>query len=197
MNEERQGLLDRSVTLSGWIDQYIGKDVIRGAEIGVYLARLSRNLLARFDNLHLYMVDKWEPIPAESTAGKAGDGLVSLPPHNWHMVYACAIAVTAFAKDRTTVIRKDSVEAARDVPDGSLDFVFIDADHSYEGCIADLRAWIPKVSEKGIVCGHDYSVPGYPLWGVRRALDELAPKDLILGLNYTWCFKKSWFHNEL
>lgn len=60
-------------------------------------------------------------------------------------------------------------QAAKLVPDGSLDFVFIDADHSYEGVKQDIESWSPKVKKGGWITGHDYA----PYWrGVVRAVDE-------------------------
>ena len=64
-------------------------------------------------------------------------------------------------------IRKDSAEAARDIPDKSVDMVFIDADHSYEGCKRDIETWLPKARK--IICGHDYS-QNWP--GVVKVVDE-------------------------
>ena len=77
---------------------------------------------------------------------------------------------------RVEWLRMPSVEAAKLV--GEHDFVFIDADHSYEAVADDIRAWRPKVSAGGILCGHDYR-----RWavGVRRAVDELLPEKEIWG----------------
>lgn len=41
-----------------------------------------------------------------------------------------------------------------------IDFLFIDADHSYEGCRSDIVCWSRYVRDGGIVCGHDYTVGG-------------------------------------
>jgi hypothetical protein len=49
------------------------------------------------------------------------------------------------------------------------DLIFIDATHSYEAAIADIRAWTPHVRKGGILCGHDYC-PAWP--GVKRAVQE-------------------------
>ena len=55
----------------------------------------------------------------------------------------------------------------------AFDFVFIDADHSYEAVRADILAYRPLVKRGGILAGHDYA----PKWeGVRQAVDELLPK---------------------
>lgn len=70
--------------------------------------------------------------------------------------------------DRTQLIVCDSAEAAREVPDGSLDFVFIDADHSFEAVQRDIEAWRSKVRPGGWFGGHDYNRK-FP--GVLRAVD--------------------------
>lgn len=58
---------------------------------------------------------------------------------------------------RATLVRKFSLDAAKDFADGSLDFVYLDANHGLEHVIADLAAWAKKVRPGGIVAGHDYS----------------------------------------
>ena len=66
-------------------------------------------------------------------------------------------------------IRKDSSLTAEDYQDNSIDFVFIDGDHSYEGCKKDILAWKSKIKENGVLAGHDYA------WHepVRRAVADV------------------------
>jgi hypothetical protein len=81
----------------------------------------------------------------------------------------------------------------------SLDFVFIDADHGYEGCLRDLRAWYPKVKPGGIFSGHDYENTSYPKFGVTQAVKEFAAeKGLLieLGENFTWFAKVPHYQME-
>ena len=59
-----------------------------------------------------------------------------------------------------TPIIARSVRAAAVFADGSLDLVFIDADHSFAAVREDLRAWWPKVRPGGLLAGHDYAWPG-------------------------------------
>ena len=40
--------------------------------------------------------------------------------------------------------------------DQSVNFAFIDAGHTYEECLADLEAMLPKMALGGWLCGHDY-----------------------------------------
>lgn len=55
-----------------------------------------------------------------------------------------------------TPVRMMSVDAAKNYKDDSLDFVFVDGDHEYDGCKADIVAWLPKIKSGGILAGHDY-----------------------------------------
>lgn len=56
-------------------------------------------------------------------------------------------------------IKKHSVEAALDFEDGTLDAVYIDAEHDYANVLADVRAWKNKIKKGGVLCGHDWSLP--------------------------------------
>lgn len=72
-------------------------------------------------------------------------------------------------------IRKFSLDAVNDFEDESLDWVYIDANHDYENCKADIEAWSKKVKKGGIVAGHDYiEHKGQGLfYGVKKAVNEL------------------------
>lgn len=143
-----------------------------GAEIGVYRGSLSRRLLTRRD-LHLTMVDTWGV--HQPTYGPSGDELATMHDETeWHNVREAADVHTRFGEERRRIIQADSAEAASGVDEASLDFAFIDADHSYSGCRRDLEAWAPKVKPGGLLCGHDYRAPDFPLWEVHRAVDEFA-----------------------
>jgi predicted O-methyltransferase YrrM len=50
-----------------------------------------------------------------------------------------------------------------------IDFLYIDADHGYDGVMADLIAWVPHVRPGGVIVGDDYDNAIYP--GVKRAWD--------------------------
>ncbi len=86
---------------------------------------------------------------------------------------------THVVQDHLTLIEQDSAEAAKDFADGSLDMVFIDADHSYEACKKDIAAWRSKVRPGGILSGHDYNRRFFP--GVIRAVEEALEDVKIRG----------------
>lgn len=132
---------------------------ISGAEVGVFTGRMSKALLG-YPALTLTMVDSWE-----------GDGAAYESGNDWHAGLTqdqqdhfarVASANTDFAKDRRTIIRKRSLEAVKDIADKSVNFVFLDADHSEAGLMADISAWFPKVKSGGYICGHDYGNALFP-----------------------------------
>lgn len=80
-------------------------------------------------------------------------------------------------KNYIKTIRKSSEEASKDFEDNSLDFIFIDAGHSYEDVKNDLDKWYPKLKENGIIAGHDFS-QAWP--GVIMAVNEWASKNNVI-----------------
>ena len=166
----------------------------RGAEVGVWAGEMSAHMLRFRPTLHLTMVDNWLPHKERPKAYIAsGDPLAYCPEAEMLNAMREAEARTAFATDRRHIIRAASVDAARDMAPASLDFVFVDADHSYGSVSADIAAWLPTLKPGGLLCGHDYRIPGehnrrgWP--GVVRAVDEfIAAHSLALdrGDNATW-----------
>lgn len=73
-------------------------------------------------------------------------------------------------RDRIDPLRGTSVGVAR-TWDRPIDLLFIDGDHSYEGCSADIATWLPFLRWDGSIAFHDSTVPG-----VRRAILESFPQ---------------------
>lgn len=117
-----------------------------GAEIGVFCGVNARTLCEANPHLHLYAVDPWAVSPGYME--QKNDAKV--------MEAAYQEAQVRLAPYRVTFLRMDSQSAATRVPDGSLDFVYIDGNHTYEAVTRDLQCWVPKVRKGGIVSGHDF-----------------------------------------
>lgn len=163
------------------------KGEILGAEIGVCKGDLSKKLLEARPGLKLYLVDRWTAYSAAEKA-TAGNTPMTLRSAEWFKIsFALMKENLHRVRERYIILNGDSKEMANQVEDESLDFVFIDADHSYEGCMADIVAWAPKVKTGGLISGHDYGSKDHP--GVKKAVDEVYKK-IETGPGHTWFVKK-------
>jgi len=72
-------------------------------------------------------------------------------------------------KDVIKSHRMPSLDAVNLFEDESIDFIFLDGDHSYEYVKQELHAWYPKVKPGGVIAGHDYIEL---TCGVKQAVDE-------------------------
>ena len=80
---------------------------------------------------------------------------------------------TRLFKDIITLHQDYSYNIADSFENESVDFIYIDADHSEDSVRKDLNLYLPKLRPGGIIAGHDY-VPNWP--GVRDAVDSIIGK---------------------
>lgn len=137
-------------------------------EVGAYLGKSTSFLLVEAINsgkrLNIFVVDTWK-------------GNLSEPDHMQEMAQLGGDSYNQFIKNMTdggvieafTPMRMESVVAAQQFANQTVDFVFIDADHRYEFVKADIEAWSPKVKNGGVIAGHDYE-PQFP--GVVQAVNQ-------------------------
>lgn len=163
-------------------------DKLVGAEVGVFDGWTSEVLLRSFPHLQLWLVDSWNPYAgACSTDGKDAD--------YFERAFQTAHFWTRFAEPRRFTLREPSPLAAARFADASLDFVFIDANHTYEHVRDDIFAWWPKVRSGGIMTGHDYGVHRDKSgeWGVSRAVNEFAAathREINVGADGVWSVQR-------
>ena len=117
----------------------------KGAEIGVYKGEYSKELLEQIPNLSLIGIDMWKKYRGYRDFGRQDLKDAYVLSKEIYDKYPSAI-----------MFRCSSLDAAKCIPDESLDFVFIDGNHAYEYVVEDIAAWSKKVRPGGIVAGHDY-----------------------------------------
>lgn len=88
------------------------------------------------------------------------------------------------------IYKEYTFDAVKHFEDDYFDLVYIDADHTYEGCLRDIEDWFPKVKKGGFLLGDDYRVSDYRVkFGVIEAVNDFAQKNN-LGFfvlpNYGW-----------
>ena len=128
----------------------------KGAEVGVWDGVYSEALCQANPALHLTCVDPWTKYPEYLIRFRQPreDGSVASGEEAFQCAYAAA--VKRLQPYGCTLVRDFSVKAAEGVPDGSLDFVYLDGNHQYEYVMEDISAWLPKIRAGGILSGHDY-----------------------------------------
>ena len=165
-----RGRFDREHWIAHLANQY--KWTI-GAELGIWRGRTFLHLLEHCPNLTLIGVDLWEPQP---------DNQGPETWENWpHEQYEKDVRNRARKYGKRAIIIKNWTDkAAEQVEDNSLDFVFVDADHSTEAVRNDFITWIPKVKDSGFLIGHDINWPT-----VKCVADELVP-GYVIGPDNAW-----------
>jgi len=122
-----------------------------GVEVGTERGVFAETICRAIPDVHLFCVDAWQ-----SYIGYRDHVDSTKLQRFYHETQA------RLAPYNVTIIRSFSVDAATQFDDGSLDFVYIDGNHSLPHIIADLAAWSPKVRAGGIVSGHDYARHRWP-----------------------------------
>ena len=164
--------------------------LLDAAEIGVAAGLLSSILLKSRPLLTLYMVDLWAHNPSMAYRATGDPHSRDRGAPKWADLFRQARRNTRHAVARARLVRLDSVAASKRVNDRSLDLVFIDDDHSREGCTRSIRAWFYKAKPGGWIGGHDYKHTSRRFhFGVKEAVhDFFDPRGLVVktGANFTW-----------
>jgi len=146
----------------------------RVIEVGCWLGRSTRRMADALpaDGV-LFAVDHWQGVQEDDAQRHLyADVLAHRDPR---AEFEAALQ-DAIALGRVVPVAMPSTEAADHLMEAHgpiFDFVFIDADHSYAGCGADIDAYRPLLRPGGVLAGHDYA-ERWP--GVRQAVDERVRK---------------------
>ena len=146
------------------------------AEIGVWRGMFSAMLRDVCEPQKLLLVDPWSDM-ADDTPWH-NEPMTAEEKHQLFEDAFQHVQHTFAADPRIEIVRAPSIEAARNVPDSSLDAVYIDGAHTYADVNADLHAWSPKLRPGGLLTGDDYywSDDGGKTFPVRRAVDDFVRK---------------------
>lgn len=168
--------IDRNRGLCGLFNELGFKT---GAEIGVLNGLYSKWLVVKIKGLKLYCIDAWT-FYKEYSELRDQQTMDSLYER----------AKARLAKFNVEFIKKFSMDAVGDFKDESLDFVYIDANHSFPYVMNDITEWSKKVRRGGIVAGHDYSPY---MFEVKKAVDIWTAENNI-KLWFLTEKDKSWFY---
>ena len=133
-------------------------------EVGVRLGENAAAIYLR-NPKKLYLVDKW-----------------SLTHHSRNRKFIKVVKALFEEIKNVIIMEVWSKEAALKFEKRSIDFIYIDAGHTYKDVKKDINNWFPKVKVGGFIAGDDYVNKKYPergvkwerlQYGVVEAVDEL------------------------
>lgn len=133
-------------------------------ELGVAEGYFSADILSWPNVKHHYLIDVWESHPE-----KSGDIAQVQEWHNKN--YEATKKRVEKYEGKYTILRGFTTAMAQYIPDNSLDFVNVDADHSYRGVCNDRDAYWAKLKRGGVMAFHDFENKSY---GVKQAVMEHA-----------------------
>lgn len=85
------------------------------------------------------------------------------------------------------VIRGKSKSAVELFEDDYFDFIYIDADHTYDSVCLDIQLYLPKLKKGGFIAGHDYDPQGWP--EVVEAVHAMLGEPDKVFMDTSWIFQ--------
>lgn len=145
---------------------HITKNIIC-AELGVFEGTFSNEILQIIKPSKLYLVDIFTGNAISGDVNGQNRKTILLDDSYKNLQ-------ERYKNDASVILYKGLTKNFfESIENESLDFVYIDADHSYEGVKFDLEYSRIKVKRNGFISGHDYA-NAFP--GVIKAVDEFCTK---------------------
>ena len=119
------------------------------AEVGVWKGEFARHVLTTCKSVEAYfMIDPWRKLPDWNKPANVDD-------QAFDSIYREAMDATDFARQKRKVLRGRTLDVIDQIAEESLDFVYIDGDHTLRGITIDLLNVWGKVRLGGCVGGDD------------------------------------------
>jgi len=150
------------------------------AEVGVFKGENAEMMLKHMTIKKLYLIDQY--VFDDNYKLSYTDDMVPIKTE--------ALDRLSKFEEKIEWIFKDSLNAATFIPD-ELDFIYIDANHTYPYVKADIENFWPKVKKGGVLGGHDYCKLSGKV-GVKTAVNEFAKNNnlkLHIGGTDWWIVK--------
>jgi len=134
-------------------------------EIGVYHGEFSDQILKVLKPGHLHLLDPWEPSHLFDYAPAT--------PEQCEETYkgVCMRFSANRASGQVIIHRGLSQQLLPKMPAGHFDFVYVDADHTFDATLHDLEQACRLVKKEGVIAGHDYTLQQLT-YGVMGAVGE-------------------------
>ncbi|MGI9337351.1 MAG: class I SAM-dependent methyltransferase [Gammaproteobacteria bacterium] len=162
-----------------------------GCELGVWKGEFSSLIMKMLAPSRLYLIDPWLYQPA--LEGEMYGGGIAKSQSDMDDIQN-AVRDKFAGDSRVRILHKKSADvSAADIPDGSLDWIYIDGVHEYDDVAADLRFAMQKCKPEAVICGDDYDVlfDGKQQLGVMLAVTDFLAKNANCEL--AWIKRRQFF----
>jgi len=167
----------KRIKRADYVSKFLRKNSV-AAEIGVCTGAFSYHVLLKKEPSKLYLIDPWEYWPKRKAEYKRIQMKSKLKEQQYENVKAL------FSPFKNVeLIRKTSVDAAACFPDRYFDYVYIDAEHSYEAVTDDLKKYFPKIKIGGLIIGDDFGWTGIAP-AVREFVEKNSSRCKLIGEKY-------------
>jgi len=147
-------------------------ELTTAVEIGTHQGVFADQFLSLWLGDKLYCIDPWEGHPPIEPVFHPG--FIEQPlGREFDRKIADLVLKTKYG-DRVLLLQLTSKQAASVFAKESVDFVYIDGSHEFKDIADDLKAWWPKITEGGILAGHDYDKKDPITADVVRAVDQFV-----------------------
>lgn len=134
-----------------WIELIRVLEIRRIAEIGVYRGDFAKTLLEQCEGLTAYhMIDPWRHLPNWNKPSNHENALLE-------QYFQETKSKTDFAGSKRIILRGTTTEVIEQIPNGDLDFAYVDGDHTLRGIAIDLTRVYPKLRDGGFLGGDDFT----------------------------------------
>jgi Methyltransferase domain len=134
-----------------WTSFLRAAGVRRVAEVGVMRGAFAAGLLGACEALETYyLIDPWRHLDGWNKPANLTD-------ERFAQAFREAQAATEPFREKRVMLRGRTSEVIGEVPDQSLDFAYVDGDHTLRGITIDLIALYPKIRTGGFIGGDDFT----------------------------------------
>jgi len=147
----------------------------RICELGALRGDFSEIILALCNPQELVLVDLWDD---KVVSGDVNGN--TLEEYNGEKLFNLVTERFEWA-DNVKIMRQMTIKALKKFSNNHFDMIYIDADHSYDAVVKDLKLSFKKIKNGGLIMGHDYDINHKKTnneydFGVKRAVDEFCEK---------------------
>lgn len=151
MNKKLSKLFEKSNNRFEFWSRFINEFELKIiTELGVYKGEFAKYILENTNCIEKYfMIDPWRNLSNWNKPANKDNEI-------FQKFYNETMQATEFVSEKRIVLRGKTTEVIDKIEDNTLDFLYIDGDHTLKGIAIDLMATWDKIKEDGFVGGDDF-----------------------------------------